>query len=159
MGKGFAVWLDTEDEGWGEGLANFILGEHDVSGLTASTARSKISGIRFQHLISGENGFTKVGARWKYLRTGLARKNESANRRPPFNAELSAFSRKNLRVDTSQGESEFNRARKSILIGFGLLSSQLRSLETSHSEKTKIWSTCVFPFENQKRSGRGGGLP
>ena len=43
--------------------------------------------------------------------------NKSANHRPPFNTELSEFSRKNIRIDTAQGESKFNRDWASALIG------------------------------------------
>ena len=40
---------------------NFILCEHDVLGLKASTARSKSSGIRFYHIISGKRLRKGVG--------------------------------------------------------------------------------------------------
>ena len=53
-GQCVPVWLDIRDEGRGEVLVNFILTERDVLGLDASTVRSKISGIRFRHIISGE---------------------------------------------------------------------------------------------------------
>lgn len=51
--QNLAVWLDGKDECRGENLMNFILGEHDVIGLKSATVRSKISGIRRCHIISG----------------------------------------------------------------------------------------------------------
>ena len=48
-------------------MMNFILSEHDVLGLNASTIRGKVSGVIFPHIIGGRNDFTKVGARWEIL--------------------------------------------------------------------------------------------
>ena len=39
--------LGSREECWGETLMNFILIEHDVIGLMASTIRGEISGVRF----------------------------------------------------------------------------------------------------------------
>ena len=83
---------------------NFILCERDVLGLKASPIRSKISGTRFYHLISGENDFAKVGERWKFWLNGIARKNKVANRRPPFNAEPLEFDRIRLLIGAAKGK-------------------------------------------------------
>ena len=45
---------------------NFIVIGHDVVGLAASTIRSKIIGIRFDHVIIGRNGFANVNSRWDF---------------------------------------------------------------------------------------------
>ena len=57
-GQEIPMWLDRREDGRGECLVNFILSEHDVLGLKPDTIRSKISGIRFPHIISGKNDFT-----------------------------------------------------------------------------------------------------
>ena len=55
------MWLDVKNEWWGDGVMNFILGERDVSALKASTVRSKITGVRFYPLVSGERLQKGVG--------------------------------------------------------------------------------------------------
>ena len=53
-GQAQTVWIDSREEWWGETLMNFILIEHDVLGLRASTIRGEVGGIRFFHIISGQ---------------------------------------------------------------------------------------------------------
>ena len=45
QGQRVTAWVDSKEEGRGEVLANFILGEHDFLGLEASALRSKICGF------------------------------------------------------------------------------------------------------------------
>ena len=45
-GQAHPCWLDSREERWGGDLMKFILSEHDVLGLKASTIRGKVIGIR-----------------------------------------------------------------------------------------------------------------
>ena len=56
---------------------NFILVGHGVLCLKASPARSKIRGIRFFHVGSGEIDLTKVSARWGILSECLSMKTKA----------------------------------------------------------------------------------
>ena len=49
-----AIWLDSKEECWDEGITNFIISERDELGWKSSTIRSKISGIRFRQITSGD---------------------------------------------------------------------------------------------------------
>ena len=78
---------------------NFIFIERDVLGLSASAIRIKISGIGRFHVISEENGFGKSNARWGISLKGLATRNKHANRRLPYNADLSEDILLKLRIE------------------------------------------------------------
>ena len=98
-----ADWLDSREEGWGGSLANFVLCEHDVLGSKKSTSRSKISGVRLSHIISGVDYFTIVGSRRRSHLEGLEMTNKTANHRLPFNTVLLDFARRKLGIETEGG--------------------------------------------------------
>ena len=100
---------------------NFILSEHDVLGLRASTIRGKVSAILFFHLVMGKNDFTRAGARWEFLIKGLDTVNKTVNRRLPYNTELLEFGRKKLLIDSPSSDHRFDRAWVATLVGFMFL--------------------------------------
>ena len=80
-------WLNPEREGWGEDLLDWILYEHKVVGISASTIEGSISALRNMHLISGKADFTKSGSRYKRLLRAI-RSKTAPKTKTPFPFEL-----------------------------------------------------------------------
>ena len=129
-GVPFVRGVDIREEIWVVVVTNCIVCEYDFLCPNASTIRTKVTGCRFFHIVSG-SAFAKVGSRWRILIMGASLKNKSPNRRLPFNAELLDYGREKLRIDTSRGYLDFNRAWAAMLIGFMFLlrASELGALE------------------------------
>ena len=163
QGKGASAWMTGKEEGRGEASMQFILSEHDVLGLNASIVRSKISGIRYPHLISGGGGFSKVGARWGFSLKRLTRKNKVVNRRPSARYGVVRIRPDSTRFTHTNRGLEFNRSWTAALIGFMFL---LRAIElealdvrdtTFGKRRPRVGKD--FYHEIEKWPRRGGGVP
>ena len=159
-GRNQAVWLDSRDEGWGGNLMNFILSEHDVLWLRASTIRGKVSAIRFFHLVSGKNDFARVGARWKFLIKGLSTADKSVNRRLPYNTELLEFGRQKLLIDSPERDHRFGRVWIATLVGFMFLlrASELEALHVRDVTFGEYDGTRYVRISIRKSKNGSGGV-
>lgn len=59
-GSNRSQWLDITESGWGEPALEFIIHEHRVLWLNPRTIRSKISGVRFSHIVEGRGDFSPM---------------------------------------------------------------------------------------------------
>ena len=86
-GTGVEPWLDYTKRGWGEIALDFIMNENRVFGLQSKSIRSKISGIRYFHIMAGYGDFSPLGVRYKQLLNAL-NKGVAVARKFPFGPEM-----------------------------------------------------------------------
>ena len=87
------------DPRWDDVLIDWVLFETRISGLQVSTTRSKISGLRYWHTLSGYPDWSKWAGRYKQLLRIVAKK-DMIRRNYPFNLELMLRAKKNVTTCT-----------------------------------------------------------
>ena len=80
-------WITKVGPRWDETLIDWVLFETRILGLQASTMRSKLSGLRYWHLLSGYPDWSKWSGRYKQVLKSVAGK-DRIQRNYPFNLEL-----------------------------------------------------------------------
>ena len=80
-------WITEIGPRWDETVINWILFETRIMGLQASTMGTKISGLRYWHLLSVFPDWGKWSGRYKQVLNNVAEK-DVARRNYPFNLEL-----------------------------------------------------------------------
>ena len=81
-GKDCKPWLDVTKQDWDEPLLEFIMYENKILHLNPRTIRSKISGIRFFHLMAGRGDFATLGNRYRQLLKALGKQVPIARKLP-----------------------------------------------------------------------------
>ena len=77
-------WITQVDPRWDDTLIDWILFETRILGLQVSTMRSKISGLRYWHLLSGYPDWSKWAGRYRQVLRSVAKK-DMVRRNYPFN--------------------------------------------------------------------------
>ena len=72
---------------WDGDLVDFIMLEARVAKNTSDSTHVKISAIRFRHVISGLDDFTKYGGRYQQVLKGMKR-DHMATRKIPFSLDM-----------------------------------------------------------------------
>ena len=117
-GTGIDPWMDYTKRGWDEIMLDFIMHEHRVLGLQAKSIRSKISGIRYFHIMAGYGDFAPMGVRYKQLLSAISKDVPTA-RKFPFGPEMFMWLRN--QVMHMHATSDIIEAWAALIIGFNFL--------------------------------------
>ena len=80
-------WLTTEITEWGEKLIDFLMWLKEMVRIGAATCAKYVSAIRFFHIVSGYQDFTKVGQRYQIILKSF-RRNRPSEKKYPASTDL-----------------------------------------------------------------------
>ena len=116
--QGKDCWLDLTAKQWDEDLLDWIIHEWHIMHLPAGSIRSKLSGIRYMHMISGYGDLSKAGGRAGLMLSAIGQREHSKSKLP-LPSEVLQWIYENLGV--AQSTPTVKKVWNALIVGFCFL--------------------------------------